>query len=89
MRIVYLIKHSVTNDLYIGQTSNMKRRLAEHNSGKTFSTRTKENGFWLLVYAEAYLDETDAKEREHKLKHHGNAKQGLYKRISRSLGNQK
>ena len=84
MFVVYLIQHSETKEIYIGKTNNLNRRLEEHNNGGQTSTIRK-NGKWILVYAEAYRDKSDADERERKLKHHGTAKHGLKRRISRSM----
>jgi prepilin-type N-terminal cleavage/methylation domain-containing protein len=42
-----------------------------------------------LVYYEAYQSEKDAREREMRIKHHGNAIKQLKKRIQRSLQNVK
>jgi len=84
MWVVYVLQHDTTGELYFGVTSNMKRRLAEHNCGNSRSTR-KKLGKWLLVYCEIYRSKSDALRREQRLKHHGQAKQELLKRISQSL----
>jgi putative endonuclease len=48
--------------LYIGSTEDLKRRLAEHNSGKTQSTKA----FcpWGVVYYEAHLNKELARRAE-------------------------
>ena len=84
MWVVYVLQHINTEKLYIGVTKNLARRLREHNSGGRKAT-TRKSGTWVLVYAEAYRDEHDARERETRIKHHGRAKQELLKRIARSL----
>ena len=84
MYIVYVIQHSITKKLYIGQTSNLRQRLLSHNSGNNSSTK-RSAGEWILVYAEAYRDKTDAITRESRLKHHGSSKHELVKRINKSL----
>ncbi|OHA15263.1 MAG: hypothetical protein A3H57_02575 [Candidatus Taylorbacteria bacterium RIFCSPLOWO2_02_FULL_43_11] len=84
MYYVYLQKHTVTKEIYIGKTNNLKRRLSEHNNGEQKSTHRKD-GEWKFVYLEVYRSKKDADDREMKLKHHGRAKQELYKRISSSL----
>ena len=81
---IYIIKHNLTGDTYIGRTNNLERRLFEHNSGGQASTR-RLNGQWNLVYAEIYRSKEDAVNRELKLKHHGRAKQELKKRIQNSI----
>ena len=41
MFFVYILKSEKDNSLYIGKTNNVQRRLTEHNSGHTQSTRSK------------------------------------------------
>jgi putative endonuclease len=65
MFYVYLLK-SKDNHLYIGYTSNLKKRLTEHNQGSNIST--KQYRPWLLIYYEACLEQTDAERRERYLK---------------------
>lgn len=81
MFYVYIIENE-NKDLYIGSTNNLKRRISEHNSGASLSTK---NFQWKLVYYEAYKSEKDARNREHQLKHHGQAKRWLKERIRNSL----
>ena len=81
MQIVYVIQHSLTKQLYIGQTINLQQRLKSHNANQTKSTRRKD-GEWILVYAEAYRTKQDAIKRERMLKHHGSSKRELFKRIA-------
>ena len=84
MYFVYIIKHSETKQIYIGSTNNLRRRLLEHNSHSTKATH-RISGEWSLRYAEIYIDKQNALDREHKLKHHGSAKQKLLNRIEKSL----
>ncbi|MBI3816473.1 GIY-YIG nuclease family protein [Candidatus Peregrinibacteria bacterium] len=79
-----MIQHDVTKQIYIGKTSDLKRRLSEHNNNRQTST-VRKNGKWILVYAEAYRAKDDATLRETRLKHHGSAKHELKKRIRKSL----
>lgn len=69
--------------LYIGYTNDLKRRLAEHNSGKSRATKGRRP--FKLRYYEAYADEGDAQHREHALKNNGRVLAQLKKRISASL----
>jgi len=62
---VYLIQ-SKAGGLYVGYTSDLKKRLREHNQGLNFSTKTYKP--WELIHYEAYLNEDDAKRREKYLK---------------------
>ena len=83
MHYVYLLMSPKTDHLYIGQTSNVVRRLAEHNSGKVFST--KSDLPWRLVYLEGYFSEDDAKHREYVLKQYGRVYSQLKRRIVKSI----
>ena len=81
MYYVYVIK-SDTDEVYIGYTSNLKRRIDRHNSDGNTSTSGRN---WTLVYYEAFRSKDDATEREAKLKRHGQAKRWLLERIENSL----
>lgn len=81
MFYVYIIVNE-NNRIYYGSSNDLKRRLAEHNKGKSCSTK---NHSWKLVYYESYFSEKDARERERQLKSHGMAFAHLKKRISASL----
>jgi putative endonuclease len=48
--------------LYIGSTDDLKRRLKEHNSGK--SAYTKKYMPWDIIYYEAHTIKSDATRRE-------------------------
>ena len=52
---------------YIGYSSNLERRILEHQNGKGGRTTKLKSG-WLLIYFEAYLDKRDALGREKFLK---------------------
>lgn len=82
MYYVYILKNQA-NKLYIGGTNDLRRRLAEHQTGKSFSTRGR---IWVLVYYEAYQAELDARVRERRLKQQGQAMAQLKRRLSQSLG---
>ncbi len=83
MFYVYVLKSARDNLLYIGYTSDLKRRLAEHNERQSKSTRTRTP--FLLVYYEAYASSSDAKYRERQLKRFSGAATHLKKRIRNSL----
>lgn len=74
MYYVYFIKGLKTGETYIGYTSDLKRRIREHGNRKP-----------KLVYYEAYRNETDARERERKLKQRGQTVRRLKERLKRSL----
>lgn len=64
MYYVYVIKSE--KDGNVGFTENLERRISEHNSGKTKSTK----GYipWILVYKEIYTTREKARSREKFLK---------------------
>lgn len=66
MYYVYILKSPKNGKLYKGCTIDLKRRLKEHNSGK--STFTRDNGPWKLVYYEVFSSKTDAEREEEFLK---------------------
>ena len=63
---VYAIQSEVDKRLYVGLSSNIKKRLRSHNNGETFSTK----GFrpWRLVYSEFVGNRKEARKREKYLK---------------------
>lgn len=83
MNYVYVLKSRFDDELYIGSTTDLKRRLREHNTKKSFSTSWR--GPFDLVYYEAYKNLNDARDREWSLKLRGNSRKQLMNRISRSL----
>ncbi|OGX06992.1 MAG: hypothetical protein A2Z88_00630 [Omnitrophica WOR_2 bacterium GWA2_47_8] len=83
MYYVYILKSPKTGELYYGVTSDIKRRIVEHNSGKAFSTRSARP--WKLIYYEAYRSRLDVEDREYHLKRYGQAIHRLKLRIKRSL----
>ncbi|MBC7836651.1 GIY-YIG nuclease family protein [Acetobacteraceae bacterium] len=83
MHYVYILMSQQDRDLYIGSTSDLRRRLSEHNSGKSFSTASRRP--FKLVYYEAYSAEAEARKRESSLKLHGQARRQLMIRLQTSL----
>ena len=59
---VYVLKSEIDGRLYKGQTNKIDKRIIEHNSGKTKSTK----GFkpWKLVYLESFKTRDEAVIRE-------------------------
>ena len=84
MYYVYLLKSVKDGATYIGYTRNLQRRVEEHRSGVTYTTRRHLPVE--LVYYEAYKSITDAKNREKGLKSHGRALAQLRRRLKCSLG---
>lgn len=66
MFYVYILQSNKNKQLYIGYTSDLKRRFKEHNLGLNFST--KRYMPWKIIYYEACTEESDAKRREKYLK---------------------
>ncbi len=62
----YLLKSEVGDNLYIGRTIDLKKRLREHNSG--LNPSTKRYMPWKLIYYEACLNEQDSIRRENYMK---------------------
>lgn len=83
MFYVYLLKSRRDSKLYIGYTSDLRRRIREHNEGLNKSTRTRRPID--LIYYEAYKSQDDAVHREEMLKLFGRALGGLKRRIGKSL----
>ena len=85
MFYTYVLKSEKSSFLYIGYTSNLKQRVADHNSVTQSRRFTNRNRPWILVYYEAYLHEQDARDREAALKKYGASLGHLKKRLKRSL----
>lgn len=83
MFYVYILKSKVDGEYYIGSTNDLRRRIAEHNSGKSFSTKLRKP--LDLIYYEAYKGEKDARHREHNLKLRSRAFTQLKVRLRASL----
>ncbi len=69
MNHVYFIKSEIKNDwIYVGSTSNLEKRLEQHNKGEVKST--KGHRPFTLIYTETFLtiDEARAREKEIKMK---------------------
>jgi putative endonuclease len=62
----YVFRSELTGRLYIGSTSDLRRRIDEHNAG--LATATKNRGPWRLVHSEEYATRTLAVRRERYLK---------------------
>jgi putative endonuclease len=67
MFYVYVLESAKTQKLYIGFTSNIRRRLKEHTSGNG-SAITKTQTDWHIIYFEGYISKEDAIGRERFLK---------------------
>jgi len=72
MHCVYVLKRGDGKDWYIGYTSDLKRRVAEHKAKYPCT----------LVYYESYLSSKLARLREQKLKQYGSAWRAVRSRIA-------
>ncbi len=66
MYFVYVLKSEDNWRFYVGMTDNIERRLKEHNSGKTKSTKGYKP--WILFFHETYNTRLEARKREKYLK---------------------
>ncbi|MFC3414162.1 GIY-YIG nuclease family protein [Algoriphagus hitonicola] len=66
MFYVYVLQSQLDKKFYTGFTSNLKRRLQEHENGLSLSTKHRRP--FDLVYFEACLSQKDALHREKYLK---------------------
>ena len=67
MYYVYVLRNP-KGILYKGFTSNLKKRLKQHNSNDGFLSYTNNRGPWKLIYKEEYETEKNARFREKFLK---------------------
>lgn len=88
MHIVYVLENEQDGSWYIGQTDDLKRRLTQHNSGQGGQTTRSKQGYWKLIYAEAYYNKQDALRREKFLKG-GSGRTYLKKQLAHYLSNGK
>lgn len=84
MYYVYVLKSKLYNQIYTGSTNDLIKRIKRHNSGKEISTKRYRP--WTIQYYEAYKTEELARQREKRLKYHGNAMRELKKRIGLKVG---
>ena len=66
MNYTYILKSKRDSKLYVGSTTNLRKRFWQHANGK--SSYTKSRGPFALIYYEACVDEGDARSREKYLK---------------------
>lgn len=62
MFYTYILQSQKDKKLYIGFTTNLKRRIKEHASGKSKATAPRRP--LKLLYYEAHLSEQDSRRRE-------------------------
>ena len=62
MYYVYIFQSQKDKKLYIGFTSNLKKRIRKHRAGEVISTKTRRP--LRLIFYESFLAEQDALRRE-------------------------
>jgi putative endonuclease len=66
MHYVYVLRSGKDAGFYIGYSANLRKRVNEHLTGRSFATSSRRP--WRLIYYEAYLNQADALGRERYLK---------------------
>ena len=62
----YILKSEKSKRLYIGHSENIERRLLEHNTNQSKSTRNK--GPWEIIFTKEFESRSEAVKFELKLK---------------------
>ena len=80
---VYIIESETTGKIYIGHTSDLERRLREHNDRKVSKRRYTriQQGPWRLIHFKEMESRSDAMRREKYLKS-GKGREWIYKNIT-------
>ena len=81
MFYVYIVKTS-NNQHYVGYTTDLRKRIKDHKSGKTKYLKDKLP--IKLVYYEAYLTDNQARKREIELKKNWSEKEKILNRIKKT-----
>ena len=76
---VYVIESAKDHTRYVGYTSDIEKRIQEHNQGKTRSIKHKLP--FKLVYLEEFDNKTEARKREIRIKKNNWEREQLYKKI--------
>jgi putative endonuclease len=66
MFFVYVLRSLQNDSFYVGYTHDLRRRIVEHQSGR--SHFTKKRGPWELVYVEVFSTRSEAMKREAEIK---------------------
>jgi putative endonuclease len=70
---VYILRSTSTGALYCGQTSDLDRRIAQHNDPTYTATKTtkRRRGPWILIWQEEHPTRARAIAREAQIKAQG------------------
>ncbi|OHA17421.1 MAG: hypothetical protein A3G52_02115 [Candidatus Taylorbacteria bacterium RIFCSPLOWO2_12_FULL_43_20] len=81
MYTTYIIQNNKDHHYYIGSTSDINKRIEQHNSNSNRSTKGR--GQWQLVYSEEFDNKKSAWLRERQIKSYkgGNAFKRLVEKI--------
>ena len=63
---IYILESLKNNSLYIGYTTDLKKRFEQHNNGQSLATKPFRP--YKLVFYEGFISKKDAKAREEYLK---------------------
>ena len=77
---VYILQSQLDGSYYIGYTTDLEKRLSNHNSGK--SNYTSKKIPWKVVYSENFATKSEALRREKFLKKQKNSE--FYLRLIRN-----
>lgn len=88
MYYVYVLERVTDQVWYIGFSTDLRRRVSNHNKGKGGRTTRLRGEQWALVYYEAYKDKRDALGREKFLKS-GSGRRYLNKQLHHYVENQR
>ncbi len=80
MHYVYLLKSTIDNKYYIGQTQDVAKRLERHNTGQVISTKSR-RPFKLIGY-QTYNSRNEARWVEYNLKNHSDKKKKFINRLT-------
>lgn len=67
MFYLYILQSQKNGRCYIGCSANLDKRIKEHNTGGTRSTKPYRP--WILIYSEPFKTKSEAMKREWFLKH--------------------
>jgi putative endonuclease len=83
---VYVLENYYDQGWYIGFTTNLRKRILDHNNSKGGKT-TKAKKNWKIIYLEAYRNKKDAIGREKFLKS-GSGRKYLKKQLRNYLSSE-